>query len=88
MFVGLKPKVSAPALSRPVLKRPPKMRRMPSQALLSVRLSLVRPTMSTMTAPTTRPMRMETMEERTVRVPSRPIKSESLPFFMRSHPLR
>ena len=67
-LVGLKPNVSAPEASRPVLKSPNRTSRMPSHALLSPSDLLETPTMRMSTAPTRRPMRMESSEAMTERV--------------------
>ena len=70
MLVGLKPQVSEPVALRPVENRPKKISRTPSQAPLREMRELNRPTITTTTAPTSRPMRMETSEASSFLVPS------------------
>ena len=71
MFWPLKPQVSAPLAPRPVENNPPKIRRMPSQALLAPRSLDVRPTTRIASAPKARPMAMDSSEASTDLVLSR-----------------
>ena len=77
-LAGLKPKARLPDASRPVLRMPPSTSRMPSQAAPGPRPELVRPTTSTMTQPTSKPMPMEISEAATVLAPSLFIRDDHL----------
>ena len=69
-LAGLKPKVRLPEASRPVLSMPPSTSRTPSHTLFPSILLLARPLITTMTQPTSRPMRMEITEAAAVLAPS------------------
>ncbi len=79
-LVGLKPKVRLPTASRPVLRIPPSTSRMPSQAAAAPIPGLVRPTTSTITQPTSKPMRMDSSEATTVFAPSFCIRADHFSF--------
>ena len=84
-LAGLKPKVRLPAALRPVENRPKITRRMPSQALLRPSDGLNRPTIRMTSAPAARPMRMDSRDASTERVPSL-CQMEASFVFMRSPP--